>query len=162
MASNGIRDRVAIVGMGCTPFGEHWDKGAADLLIDAATGSVPLGQVDPRQVDAYWLGTMASGLSGPHALRAAQDPVQAGHPRREHVRHRERGDPQCRLRRRQRRLRPRDGDRRREAKGFRLLRPRRSPHPPSDGTDSNMTAPATFSFLAPAYAKKYGARRGGR
>ena len=36
MASNGIRDRVAIVGMGCTPFGEHWDKGANDLLVDAA------------------------------------------------------------------------------------------------------------------------------
>lgn len=28
MASNGICDRVAIVGMGCTPFGEHWDKGS--------------------------------------------------------------------------------------------------------------------------------------
>jgi acetyl-CoA C-acetyltransferase len=28
--------------------------------------------------------------------------------------------------------------------------------PPSDGTDSSMTAPATFSLLAPAYAKKYG------
>jgi acetyl-CoA C-acetyltransferase len=27
MASRGIRDRVAIVGMGCTVFGEHWDKG---------------------------------------------------------------------------------------------------------------------------------------
>ena len=26
MASNGIRDRVAIVGMGCTKFGEHWDR----------------------------------------------------------------------------------------------------------------------------------------
>ena len=36
MASNGIRDRVAIVGMGCTPFGEHWNKGTDDLLIDAA------------------------------------------------------------------------------------------------------------------------------
>ena len=28
--------------------------------------------------------------------------------------------------------------------------------PPSDGTESSMTAPATFSLLAPAYAKKYG------
>ncbi len=35
MASNGIRDRVAIVGMGCTPFGEHWDRSADDLLVDA-------------------------------------------------------------------------------------------------------------------------------
>jgi acetyl-CoA C-acetyltransferase len=28
--------------------------------------------------------------------------------------------------------------------------------PPSDGTDSALTAPATFSLLAPAYGKKYG------
>ena len=38
MASHGIRDRVAIVGMGCTTFGEHWDKSADDLLVDAADG----------------------------------------------------------------------------------------------------------------------------
>ena len=36
MASRGIKDRVAIIGMGCTKFGEHWDKGADDLLVDAA------------------------------------------------------------------------------------------------------------------------------
>ncbi len=36
MASNGIKDRVAIIGMGCTRFGEHWDKSVDDLLIDAA------------------------------------------------------------------------------------------------------------------------------
>jgi len=35
MGSHGIKDRVAIVGMGCTPFGEHWNKGTDDLLIDA-------------------------------------------------------------------------------------------------------------------------------
>ena len=26
MASRGICDRVAIVGMGCTAFGEHWES----------------------------------------------------------------------------------------------------------------------------------------
>ena len=35
MGSHGIRDRVAIVGMGCTRFAEHWDKGVDDLLLDA-------------------------------------------------------------------------------------------------------------------------------
>ena len=40
MGSHGIKDQVAIVGMGCTPFGEHWDKGADDLLIDAAERGV--------------------------------------------------------------------------------------------------------------------------
>jgi hypothetical protein len=31
-----IKDKVAIVGMGCTRFGEHWDKSFEDLMIDAA------------------------------------------------------------------------------------------------------------------------------
>ena len=68
MASHGIRDRVAIVGMGCTPFGEHWDKSADDLLIDAAERGArrrPASTLD--DVDAYWLGTMGSGMSRAHA-----------------------------------------------------------------------------------------------
>ena len=35
MASNGIKDQVAIVAVNCTPFGEHWDKSADDLLVEA-------------------------------------------------------------------------------------------------------------------------------
>jgi acetyl-CoA acetyltransferase len=35
MSSHRIADRVAIIGMGCTPFGEHWGRSAEDLLIDA-------------------------------------------------------------------------------------------------------------------------------
>ncbi len=31
-----IRDKVAIVGMGCTRFGERWDMGMGDLLVEAA------------------------------------------------------------------------------------------------------------------------------
>src|SRR3977135_3414977 len=61
MGSHGIKDRVAIVGMGCTQFGERWDKSTDDLLIDStseAFGSVGMTKDD---VDAYWLGTMGSG-----------------------------------------------------------------------------------------------------
>jgi acetyl-CoA C-acetyltransferase len=36
VSSHGIRDRVAIIGMGCTPFVEAWGKGLDDLVIDAA------------------------------------------------------------------------------------------------------------------------------
>src|SRR5436309_19201 len=39
MGSHGIRDRVAIVGMGCTDFGEHWGKSTDDLLIESATAA---------------------------------------------------------------------------------------------------------------------------
>ena len=61
MASNGIKDRVAIVGMGCTKFGEHWDKGSDDLLVDAAyeayasagVGQRSGGRLDEQVVDAF-------------------------------------------------------------------------------------------------------------
>ena len=65
MASNGIKDRVAIVGMGCTRFAEHWDRSIEDLIVDATTecfDSVPA--VERDMVDAYWVGTMTSGQSG--------------------------------------------------------------------------------------------------
>ncbi len=64
MASRGIRDRVAIVGMGCTPFGEHWDKGVDELLVDAVTETLGSGGVDKDAIDAYWVGTLGSGASG--------------------------------------------------------------------------------------------------
>ena len=31
----GIRDRVAIVGMGCSRFGERWGDNAEDLMLEA-------------------------------------------------------------------------------------------------------------------------------
>ena len=31
-----IKDKVAIIGMGCTKFGELWDKSEDDLLVEAA------------------------------------------------------------------------------------------------------------------------------
>ena len=32
-----IKDKVAIIGMGCTQFGELWNKGAEDLIVDACS-----------------------------------------------------------------------------------------------------------------------------
>ena len=64
MASHGIRDQVAIVGMGCTNFGEHWDKSTDDLLIDSSSAALKSAGITLDDVDAFWLGTMGSGLSG--------------------------------------------------------------------------------------------------
>ena len=55
MASNGIRDRVAIVGMGCTAFGERWDKSVGDLLVDAATEAVASAHIDINRAMARGL-----------------------------------------------------------------------------------------------------------
>jgi len=57
MASNGIRDRVAIVGMGCTTFGEHWDRSVSDLLVDSSqealnSANVPIARGLPASMMA--------------------------------------------------------------------------------------------------------------
>src|SRR5215813_3975159 len=72
MASHGIKDRVAIVGMGCTKFTEHWDKGTDDLLIEATTDAFTDAGVTKQDVDAYWLGTAQSGMSGITLARPLQ------------------------------------------------------------------------------------------
>jgi acetyl-CoA C-acetyltransferase len=64
MSSNGIRDRVAVVGMGCTAFGEHWTRSAEDLLVDAVEAARADAGVAREDIDAYWLGTLGSGQSG--------------------------------------------------------------------------------------------------
>ena len=72
MASHGIKDRVAIVGMGCTHFVEHWDLGLDDLVIDAANEAYTSAGIDKDAVDAYWLGTAQGGMSGITLARPLQ------------------------------------------------------------------------------------------
>ena len=64
MGSHGIRDRVAIVGMGCTRFGERWDCGVDELLLEATGEAFESAGLAKDDVDAYWLGTAQSGMSG--------------------------------------------------------------------------------------------------
>ena len=78
MSSNGIRDRVAIVGMGCTNFGEHWDMSVDDMLIESSEAAMMSAGVTRADIDAYWFGTMGSGVSGltlSRALRLEHKPV---------------------------------------------------------------------------------------
>ena len=71
MASRGIRDQVAVIGMGCTTFGELWDKGVDDLLTDAATEAAASAGLSIHDIDAFWLGTMTSGGVRRHPVAAA-------------------------------------------------------------------------------------------
>ena len=158
MSSHGIADRVAIVGMGCTPFGEHWGKSAEDLLIDAVTeclAAVPA--VSQDDVDAYWLGTLGSGQSGltlSRALATGYKPVT-------------RVENYCASGSESFRnacyavasgaydVVMATGVEKLKDSGFSgLLRG----DPPGDGTASelSMTAPAAFSMLDPAYCARYG------
>ena len=122
MASHGITDKVAVVGMGCTRFGERWDNSTEDLILEAFSeciGSTP--NIDKSDIDAYWLGTLGSGQSGLTLSRALVHRGQTRHPRRELLRHWVRGLSQRLLWGRVGRLRRGDGARSGEAEGFGLL-----------------------------------------
>ena len=155
MASNGIRDRVTIVGMGCTPFGEHWGKGVDDLLVDAATEALGSASVKLDDVDAFWLGTMGSGVSG----------LTLSRPMKIDYRPVSRLENMCATGSEAFRnacyavasgaydLAMAIGVEKLKDSGFSGLT---GSGPPSDGTAPALTAPALFSLLAPAYCNKYG------
>ena len=52
-----IRDRVAIIGVGATRFGEHFEQGYSDLIVEAAYEAFRDANVSPPQIQAAWLGT---------------------------------------------------------------------------------------------------------
>ena len=158
MASHGIKDRVAIVGMGCTRFSEHWDKGLDDLLIEASDITLRSAGVTKHDVDAYWFGTAQSAMSGialarplqlqgkpvtrvenycatgSEALRQACYAVASGA-----------YDSAMAI-----------GAEKVKDSGMQGL----NAYPiPGDGTARTLTAAAMFSMVAPAYAQKYGVDR---
>ncbi|MBO9422212.1 acetyl-CoA acetyltransferase [Labrenzia sp. R4_2] len=55
--ASGIRDKVAILGMGCSQFGERWSDNAEDLMIEAFTEALGDAGIEKKQIDAAWLGT---------------------------------------------------------------------------------------------------------
>ena len=155
MASHGINDRVAIVGVGCTRFAEHFDKGVDDLLLEATGEAFASAGVTKDEVDAYWLGTAQSGMSGitlARPLRLERKPVT-------------RVENYCATGSEALRqasyavasgaydLAMAVGVEKVKDSGYQGL----NAFPiPSDGTQRTLTAAAMFSMVAPAYAKRYG------
>ena len=79
MASNGIKDRVAIIGMGCTTFGEHWDKGPDDLLVEAAYeayASAGIDRTTSTRTGSARMGRLSGlMLSEPLKIRTSRSPT---------------------------------------------------------------------------------------
>jgi acetyl-CoA C-acetyltransferase len=155
MASKGIRDRVAIIGMGCTSFGEHWNKSVEDMLVEASSDALKSASLPLDAVDAFWLGTLFSGQSGltlSRPLKIAYKPVS-------------RLENFCATGSEAFRnacyavasgaydVAMAIGVEKLKDSGMSGLPGLASP---GDGTHASLTAPAMFSLLAPAYAKKYG------
>ncbi|KRC54120.1 MULTISPECIES: acetyl-CoA acetyltransferase [unclassified Nocardioides] len=157
MASKGIKDAVAIVGMGCTRFGERWESSTDDLLLEAVGEALGSAGVERDDVDAYWLGTLGSGQSGltlSRPLGIDHKPVTrvenycaTGSESFRNACYAVASGAYDRV--------MAVGVEKLKDSGFSgLLRA----DPPSDGTaaELSLTAPAAFSLLDPAYTAKYG------
>ncbi|MCS7207764.1 MAG: acetyl-CoA acetyltransferase [Dehalococcoidia bacterium] len=59
-----IRDRVAIIGMGCTKFGERWDADGIDLMVEAAYEAYQDAGISPKDIQAAWVGTVGTFSTG--------------------------------------------------------------------------------------------------
>jgi len=55
--AKGIKDKVAILGMGCSRFGERWDCGAEELMVEAFGEALTDAGIDTSQIDAAWFST---------------------------------------------------------------------------------------------------------
>mgnify|MGYP001193128833 FL=1 len=80
--ATGIKDKVAIIGMGCTEFGEHWDKSPEDLMVGAFEEALTDAGIARSQIGAAWMGNALddinvgnSALPLAHALRLKTIPV---------------------------------------------------------------------------------------
>jgi acetyl-CoA C-acetyltransferase len=54
--AEGIKNKVAIIGMGCTKFGELWDKSAEDLMVDAYKECIEDAGIEKKDINAAWFG----------------------------------------------------------------------------------------------------------
>lgn len=61
--ASGIKDRVAILGMGCSQFGERWQSSAEDLMIEAFDEALQDAGIGSEDIGAAWLG---SGIESQH------------------------------------------------------------------------------------------------
>jgi len=55
--ASGIKDKVVILGMGCSKFGERWDCNAQDLMVEAFEEALGDAGIERKQIEAAWLGT---------------------------------------------------------------------------------------------------------
>lgn len=55
--AQGIKDKVAILGMGCSKFGERWNASPEDLMVEAYTEAMADAGIEPEQLDAAWFST---------------------------------------------------------------------------------------------------------
>jgi len=70
--ATGIKDKVAILGMGCSRFGERWDMSAEDLMVEAFKECIADAGIDRKEIQAAWMSTCMDAVGvGKSALALA-------------------------------------------------------------------------------------------
>jgi acetyl-CoA C-acetyltransferase len=159
--AQGIRDRVVILGMGCSKFGERWNSDSEDLMVESYHEALADAEIETKDIDAAWFSTcleeasvgksaipMATALrlpyipvtrvenqcaSGTEAFRAAVYAVAAGA-----------SDIALAL-----------GAEKLKDVGYGGL-PQRTAGKVNDLYSANVSAPGSFAQLATAYGAKHG------
>ena len=57
--SKSLANQVAVIGVGCTKFGENFDQSLQEMMVEAATGACKDAGVSLDNVKAAWLGTFS-------------------------------------------------------------------------------------------------------
>jgi len=67
--ASGIKDRVAILGMGCARFGERWDADADNLMVEAFEEALKDSGIDVSQIGAAWFSVAFDAVNvGPSGI----------------------------------------------------------------------------------------------
>jgi acetyl-CoA C-acetyltransferase len=70
--ARGIKDKVAILGMGCSKFGERWDMGADALMAEAYSEAIADAGIGTGEIEAAWLGVAFDAVNvGPSGIPLA-------------------------------------------------------------------------------------------
>ncbi len=64
MQVDAIKDKVAIIGTGCSKFGENWGMSADDMIIDSVKEAYQDAGIESDAINAAWVSTVVSGYSG--------------------------------------------------------------------------------------------------
>jgi acetyl-CoA C-acetyltransferase len=62
--SSDFKNKIAVIGVGCTRFGELYESSAEQLICDAAFEAMADAGIEPKQIEAAWVGTVMSQLAG--------------------------------------------------------------------------------------------------
>ncbi len=71
-----LKDKVAVIGIGCTKFGELHDKSLSELMAEAALAAYEDAGIEPERVEAAWLGTFSPGFGGGKASVTLADALR--------------------------------------------------------------------------------------